>query len=102
MMSVLIPLVCFRQPFVDSDHFVQDYFPERYWGIAASLGIGTVWLAAGLTLISLLLIRSGSGDVYHRPLEGIRNEENLSNSDDSSCHGGGRDSYVGEEDEEDT
>lgn len=46
-------------PFVDADHAVQSYFPERRWAIAIPTFLFILVLAVAGTFIGLVMIKSG-------------------------------------------
>ncbi|ETV80032.1 hypothetical protein H257_07215 [Aphanomyces astaci] len=45
-------------PFVDKDHIVQSFFPERYYAIAIPSVLLVVFLTVCSTFIGLVMIRS--------------------------------------------
>lgn len=52
-------LLACMQPFVDADHAVQSYFPERRWAIAIPTFLFILVLAVAGTFIGLVMIKSG-------------------------------------------
>jgi hypothetical protein len=47
------------QPFVDADHPVQTYFPERKWAIMIPTTLFILVLAVTGTFVGLVMIKSG-------------------------------------------
>ena len=43
-------------PFIDSNHVIQSYFPERKWGISIPILLGIGFLSISLTFIGIALI----------------------------------------------
>ena len=44
------------QPFIDSDHFLQEWFPEKIWAIAVPTIVGILFLSVILTFDALVMI----------------------------------------------
>lgn len=57
--SYFLALRASMQPFVDADHAVQSYFPERRWAIAIPTFLFILVLAVAGTFIGLVMIKSG-------------------------------------------
>jgi len=63
--SLVIILVCYAYytvwilitPIVDSDHPLQNYFPDRTLGIMTTTLIGYCWISFTLTSAGIILVR---------------------------------------------
>jgi dolichyl-phosphate mannosyltransferase polypeptide 2 regulatory subunit len=48
------------QPFIDEDHWLQAYFPERKWAILVPTAVGVVILSGTVTFLGLIVVRSST------------------------------------------
>lgn len=46
------------QPFVDADHFIQSFFPHRYWAVAVPSLLLVVGITIITSLVSLVMLRA--------------------------------------------
>jgi dolichol phosphate-mannose biosynthesis regulatory protein len=45
-------------PFIDADHFIQNYFPPREYAITIPIVVGVLGLVAVVGFLSLIMIKS--------------------------------------------
>ncbi|CDW85609.1 dolichol phosphate-mannose biosynthesis regulatory [Stylonychia lemnae] len=63
-------------PFIDANHPIQSYFPERKWGIAVPIFIGVIFLTISLVFIGVaLLMDSKISEVANRRMDEKQREE---------------------------
>ncbi len=58
--SVFRPIMCRKQPFFDVDHFTQEFFPKREYGILPPVVFGICLLTLMGTFAGIVLIRGGA------------------------------------------
>ena len=49
-------------PLIDNTHPIQDYFPERKWGIHIPIFIGVIFIVFALTFVGIALIKESRYD----------------------------------------
>jgi hypothetical protein len=54
---ILVTVMCVTQPWIDNSHYIQHYFPDRYWALVPPILFGVFILSIVCAVVGLALVQ---------------------------------------------